>query len=92
MIEVVNETSDPCANPQAAADGAFGLCTFLQWRRISPAFPLRVKGEPCVSRERLHTGLQVRLTITLSWVKTPEVVQPLQPMGEPGGASHRRTP
>ena len=37
---------DPGATSQGPAGGD-GWYVF-EWRRISPAFPLRVKGEPCV--------------------------------------------
>ena len=90
IVECVIETPDPSAKSQASAGGAYGLCMFCSgdvypWPSLSGSRANRASAE-----KRLHAGLHVRLTITLSWVKTSEVANP--PMGEPGGASHRPLP
>ena len=59
---------DPGATSQGPAGGD-GWYVF-EWRRISPAFPLRVKGEPCVGRGRLARWVALPPAITLSWVTT----------------------
>ena len=59
---------DPGATSQGPAGGD-GWYVF-EWRRISPAFPLRVKGEPCVGGGRLARWVALLPAITLSWVTT----------------------
>ena len=59
---------DPGATSQGPAGGD-GWYVF-EWRRISPAFPLRVKGEPCVGGGRLARWVALPPAITLSWVTT----------------------
>ena len=67
-LDSSNKPPDPGATSQGPAGGD-GWYVF-EWRRISPAFPLRVKGEPCVGRGRLARWVALPPAITLSWVTT----------------------
>ena len=68
MIYKSLKPPDPGATSQGPAGGD-GWYVF-EWRRISPAFPLRVKGEPCVGGGRLARWVALPPAITLSWVTT----------------------
>ena len=71
LISVVYKSLKP-PHPGATSQGPAGGDGWyvFEWRRISPAFPLRVKGEPCVGGGRLARWVALPPAITLSWVTT----------------------